>query len=111
MALFRFLNLFPSTERLAELAQKIATQNLPAVQQRLTGLTPSMATAEIRGYVRARASVILRQAVAAAIRQQQAAEASAEQLLELAMERVIATAAVRRPAVRQPVVAARRMAA
>ena len=59
MGLFNLITLLRKRERLTRIARRIAERSLDEVARRVVGLSPEMSLAETRGYVRARAAVVI----------------------------------------------------
>jgi hypothetical protein len=91
MGLLQLLSLWRSTERLTEIAQRVAERSQREVAQRVAGRTAGMSAAERRGYIRARsAAVIQRESDVALAENRQLRAADRAALVELATNAVIA---------------------
>lgn len=81
--------IFPSETKLATLAQKLADGCQEQVWRRVSEKSLAMTLPEARGYVRARAAVVVKRAVDATIARTASLATAREQLQELATEQVI----------------------
>ena len=59
MGLFNLITQLRRRERLTIMARRIAERSLDEVARRIVGLSPEMSAAETRGYIRARAAVVI----------------------------------------------------
>ncbi len=91
MGLLQLLSLWRPTERLTEIAERVAERSQQEVALGVAGRTVGMSAAERRGYIRARSAVIIQRESDVALaenRQLRAADRAA--LVELATNAVIA---------------------
>ena len=91
MRLLQMLSFWRPSERLTEIAQRVAERSQREVAQRVAGRTAGMSAAERRGYIRARSAVIIQRESAVALAEtQQPRAADRAALVELATNAVIA---------------------
>jgi len=91
MAFFR-LNSRPRTvDRLAKLANRVAERCRSEVAQRILGMEPNMPPCEARGYIRARAAVVVHREVDLTLaRERRLRRADRTKLISLAMDALVA---------------------
>ncbi len=91
MGLFK-LNARPRTEdRLAKLAKRIAERSRSEVVQRILGMEPDMSPCETRGYIRARAAVVVHREVDLTLaRERRIRRSDRTKLISLATDALVA---------------------
>ena len=79
-----------SEERLAKLAKRIAERSYAEVIKRIDGMVPDMSPSEARGYIRARAALVVHREVNRALHRERRLKASERaKLITLVTEAIV----------------------
>lgn len=93
MGLFRLNSRSRTVDRLAKLAKRIAERCRDEVVHRILGMEPDMSPCEARGYIRARAAVVVHREVDLTLaREKRLRRADRNRLISLTTEALVAEA-------------------